>query len=457
MGQCNDPSSHSAVVEEGTGIGAGAGAGSLEQYVLFCFLVGGSFVPAGVVSTIALLAIIALLTADPFRKPSVRVIPGAILFFMMLLAGLIGVSGNNPYNVAKDVWYVGNSATVLLFGYLLMERIGSLQPVLRVFAISASVVATVHIVRFSLHPSSLQSLLDIRTEVSAGYYITALGLGIAYTAAKFKLDILNNGYALWGTALLCLASVTLSFSRTLWVAVMVVVITAVFGAGLRNVVRWILLLGCMALFAAAISDIDSGGSAPEEATDTFRGKIINSFQELKVADYTTFEEINMNWRGFESYCALQSYLSGNTLEHIVGKGFGTDIDIGFTMTLNDEEFDFIPILHNGYLYLLVKTGLVGLTSFLSFLFLSFCKGIKVLRVPYPEARACGFLLIVSTIIILETTFVISGMFSKGGLSQTIILLGMLIGHAESMLQKENERLGEVADISRCSTQPTVVT
>lgn len=448
MRQCN---------EEGTGIEAGAGAGSLEQYVLFCFLVGGSFVPAGVVSTIALLAIIALLTADPFRRPSVRVIPGAILFFMMLLAGLIGVSGNNPYNVAKDVWYVGNSATVLLFGYLLMERIGSLQPVLRVFAISASVVATVHIVRFSLHPSSLQSLLDIRTEVSAGYYITALGLGIAYTAAKFKLDILNNGYALWGTALLCLASVTLSFSRTLWVAVMVVVITAVFGAGLRTVMRWSLLLGCIALIVAAIFDIDIGGNAPEEATTTFRGKVINSLQELKVADYTTFEEVNMNWRGFESYCALQSYLSGNTLEHIVGKGFGTDIDIGFTMTLNDEEFDFIPILHNGYLYLLVKTGLIGLASFLSFLFLSTCKGIKVLRVPDPEARACGFLLIVSTIIILETTFVISGMFSKGGLSQTIILLGMLLGHAESILQKESERLGEVADLSRCSTQTTIVT
>lgn len=455
MRQCNDPGSHSTEVEEGTGIGAGAG--SLEQYVLFCFLVGGSFVPAGVVSTIALLAIIVLLTADPFRRPSVRVIPGAILFFMMLLAGLIGVSGNTPYNVAKDVWYVGNSATVLLFGYLLMERIGSLQPVLRVFAISASVVATVHIVRFSLHPSSLQSLLDIRTEVSAGYYITAIGLGIGYTAAKFKLNISYSGYALWGTALLCLASVTLSFSRTLWVAVMVIVITAVFVEGLRTVMRWSLLFGCMALIAAAISDIDIGGNAPEEATATFRGKVINSLQELKVADYTTFEEVNMNWRGFESYCALQSYLSGSTLERIVGKGFGTDIDIGFTMTLNDEEFDFIPILHNGYLYLLVKTGLIGLASFLSFLFLNICKGIKVLRVPDPEARACGFLLIVSTIIILETTFVISGMFSKGGLSQTIILLGMLLGHAESILQKESERLGEVSDLSRCSTQPTIVT
>ncbi|OGW34718.1 MAG: hypothetical protein A2X58_13295 [Nitrospirae bacterium GWC2_56_14] len=457
MRQCNDPSSHSAVVEEGTGIGAGAGAGSFEQCILFCFLVGGSFMPAGIVSTIALLAIIALLIADPYRRPSVRIIPGAILFFMMLLAGLIGVSGNNPYNVAKDVWYVGNSATILLFGYFLMERIGSLQPVLRVFAISASVAATVHIFRLALHPSSLQSFLDIRTEVSAGYYITALGLGIAYTAARYKLYLFNSGYALWGTALLCLASVTLSFSRTLWVAVMVVGFTALFVAGLRNVMRWAILLGCMALITAATSDIDVEGSAPEEAITTFRGKIINSLQELKVADYTTFEEVNMNWRGFESYCALQSYLSGSTLERIVGKGFGTDIDIGFTMTLNDEEFDFIPILHNGYLYLLVKTGLIGLASFLSFLFLSICKGIKVLRVPDQEAQACGFLLIVSTLIILETTFVISGMFSKGGLSQTIILMGMLLGHAESILQKESERLGEVADLSRCSTQPTIVT
>ena len=173
---------------------------------------------------------------------------------------------------------------------------------------------------------------------------------------------------------------------------------------------------------------------------TFVDKIMYSMRELQVSDYEDRTDINRNWRGYESYRALQTYASGSSADYLFGKGLGTSIDLGITMTLADEVFDRIPILHNGYLYLLVKTGAIGLISYLLYLLVTFIIGMQLFRLPEAEARFCGFLLVVLTIIMLETTLVIAGMFNKSWVYPATLLIGVLLGYAESKLLKDPQKL-----------------
>ena len=52
---------------------------------------------------------------------------------------------------------------------------------------------------------------------------------------------------------------------------------------------------------------------------------------------------------------------------IIGKGFGALVDLKFKAPLSSENIRFIPILHNGYSYILFKTGIIGLFLYLIFL------------------------------------------------------------------------------------------
>jgi hypothetical protein len=61
-------------------------------------------------------------------------------------------------------------------------------------------------------------------------------------------------------------------------------------------------------------------------------------------------------------------MQGNQLQHIAGFGFGSRVDLGLTIKLGGEPMSTIPILHNGYVMLLVKCGWIGVLLYMIFLY-----------------------------------------------------------------------------------------
>ena len=106
------------------------------------------------------------------------------------------------------------------------------------------------------------------------------------------------------------------------------------------------------------------GANADSDSFTFFGKILRSIQEL-IPDES--QNINSNWRAVESAVALSAILNGSFFEILFGKGMGFRLPLGFEMTLANVEFDSIPILHNGYLYILLKYGVIGLFLWFKFL------------------------------------------------------------------------------------------
>lgn len=415
--------------------------------LLLLYLVGSCFVPAGIIST-SMLAFVVFFLVDPYAKQRSPLFPGIGFFILIVLAGVMGSAGKAPYDVAKDVWYVGNPALTILFGYLMVKRMDGLLSILRAFVVAAIIVSIVHVFRFILNPSYFnESLSDIRDQVSTGYLITAVGIGIVVGDLRYRLGVLPTRLASWSVMVLCLLSVTLSFSRTLWVSVLTVAFAALIIDNLRVALRIATVTVVVIIITIAATGLYQSG-IETDTNFTFFEKIIYSLRELQVSEYTEISDINRNWRGFETYRALQTYASGSPTSYLFGKGFGTNVDLGFTITLADVEFDRIPILHNGYMYLLVKTGAMGLATYLLYLLLTLRTGMQLSRLHEAEARICGFLLVALTLIILETTLVISGMFNKSWVYPATLFLGMLMGYAESILSKVYDRRAIIASTLR---------
>jgi hypothetical protein len=217
------------------------------------------------------------------------------------------------------------------------------------------------------------------------------------------------------------------------------VLTVVLVAFIIDNVRTTLRIGTIAVVVITMALLAGEPPRTSSRTDTittFSDKILYSLQELRIADYSERADINRNWRGFESYRALQTFKSGSPARQLFGQGFGTNVDLGFTMTIAGEEFERIPVLHNGYMYLLVKTGVAGLVAYLFYLLLIFRTGAHLSRSHDPEARFCGFMLVTLALIILGCTLVISGMFNKSWVFPAILLLGLLMGYRKSLSTTE---------------------
>ena len=178
----------------------------------------------------------------------------------------------------------------------------------------------------------------------------------------------------------------------------------------------------------AIVDIDSS-----DATKSFVGKLARSTEELTVNEYADLKSINLNWRGYETARALNYYSSGDPLEMLFGYGFGAQLDIGLLMPLGSGPSGerilvrYVPILHNGYAYLLLKGGLAALALFgyaLVWLYRLGRRGAAG-KSTNPVTRPARLLQAVA-ITLAFTTWVIAGVFNKLDLFPFLLVAGVLL-------------------------------
>ena len=402
------------------------------EFVLFALIVAAAFAPIEAL-TIAMVLIVLFAFVDPFRPSREPIFLGASYFAVILLAGLVGAAHNGAYEAAKDVWYVGNAVLTLQTGHILASRTKNMESALRTVVIAAGVVAVIHICMFVYQAPDLEeSVVDLRAQMGAGYLISALGIAVIANASYFQIPIFRS--RIWGAVLIlpCLASVVLSLSRTLWVATATLVLLPRLFKDVRYLkyALYVLVL-VMVLLLTGVGLTVTGSEIAGD--DTFVEKVVGTLAELGASDYDSIDAINHRWRGFEAYRALQEFASGTPVNYAVGKGFGRNIDLGFTMVLADEEFDKIPILHNGYLYLLVKTGIIGVGVYLLYLRRVFLTGGELMESRSQRHRFVGAWLVVLVAFLLESTLVIAGVFNKYWVYPATLLTGLLTGYAQSMI------------------------
>ena len=137
-------------------------------------------------------------------------------------------------------------------------------------------------------------------------------------------------------------------------------------------------------------------------------KISRIWTEIVPSNYHDYEDISYNWRGYESYRGLTAFLAGDNLSILIGQGFGAKVYLGLEIELAGTNYEDVSIIHNGYIYLLLKTGVVGLILFAVFILRLLILGLRKVKSHLSEDVELGLFLMASVFLHATNTFVASG-------------------------------------------------
>lgn len=403
---------------------------SISLLCLFTIIAPVSVVTVLNIYLLGLVAMAWLMRGQPVERALVWAVGP---FLVAIAVGFAGSFGADRYLVLKDAWYFANPAITIAVGYIFARVLKDTRRGLKAFVIGGVLVASLHASIFAMHPELLlRPAAQIRAAAGTGFQATALVVIILLSCVgrwRERLDM-NPWFAL-GCLLLCTASVVLSFSRTM---ALVIFLGGLATAGFFARREW-LRIGLLVLVALGSLGVlrMSVDTESYEAKQSFVGKLARSVEELETNDHMSIREVNANWRGYETARALDTFASGDALQWLGGHGFGAQVDLRIFQKLTPnprEAVRFIPIFHNGYMYLLIKTGIAGVVLYLLAMGWLYRVGRRFAADADERAHA-GRLLQACVVILVITTWVVSGAFNKYDMFALLLLCGFLLARLTS--------------------------
>lgn len=312
-----------------------------------------------------------LFTFALLRYKKFQYVKHSYLLLIPILTGFTSFWLYSVYDIFKDVFYLIIPFLLLSLGYLIGSEL-KLSSFLRLTIGFGSLYSCFYILSAFYHfgGSIFSDLLSIRDLVGAGNGVSVIAFGLATFLGRRFLGWNSITHIL--LIIVNLSAIILFSSRTYWIFTFIFILFHIdTGLSFRNKLLSLVVL-CFLLFPLMYFGYNwvSGSNVP------FIEKFENSLSEIQLGNYSDAADINTKYRGFESFRALETFLDGSVFNYLFGHGLGkmvdlkTEVRLGFT---DDSYRRFIPILHNGYLYLLIKSGVAGLVCYLIFFFKLFKK------------------------------------------------------------------------------------
>lgn len=298
------------------------------------------------------------------KKYLIRLLlPLIMIFCIGIICVPIQSKQNTLIDIFRDMWILINPMITITCSYFFAIRIKNINRIINVFIKAATIMGLYHIIQVLINISYIDGLYSLRN-ISGGYNIVVLGLSIILTTKLFDYKGLKKIIIIS----ILLISLALSFSRTYFICLMMIVLLTnirrflsqtnrVFYKIFKIIIVSFLLMICTYCLANIFKIINL--SDIEIVISEFINKILNSINEVSYSNFNTIADIQHNWRGYEAYRALNEFNQGNLMQKIFGYGFGKRIELGLSMKLDGSYFTSVPYIHNGYMYLIVKFGVIG--------------------------------------------------------------------------------------------------
>ena len=137
-----------------------------------------------------------------------------------------------------------------------------------------------------------------------------------------------------------------------------------------------------------------------------------------------WKQFNDNYRSYENIRTVEQ-LSYNE-SFLFGEGIGSQVDLKQKVYLGDMELRYISILHNGYMTVLLKTGLLGLGIYLLSIFFFFRKNNE----PTEALKNIHYLFIGTGVFLIVSNWVFMGFYNL--IDTKTLLIGFLFAYKNDL-------------------------
>ncbi|WP_298305132.1 O-antigen ligase family protein [Flavobacterium sp.] len=243
---------------------------------------------------------------------------------------------------------------------------------------------------------------------------------------KFEQQDLFNSKLNFRLALFFLFfSCVLYFSRTMIVTA-IILYFSINGYAMittRSIKILLSLIVSLVLFYTFLFSIKIERNKPGIDTLLYKIKIAPSEILKTKIDRDNHKDLWDHWRGYEAKQAFE-LMNSNPSSYVFGCGHGSLVNLKFFAPLsgpNTKGMKFISELHNGYPYVLYKTGIIGMLIYLGFL-------IRLYLYVYKTRTFSAILISSIALFYFFSTLTITGVYNFGDI--VIFILGGAIAFSE---------------------------
>lgn len=360
-----------------------------------------------------------------FEKPIIykgflRIITPVLLLFCIGFIGLL-LNRYSLFNVLKDIFHFIKPITGLLIGYFLYRKINNFKVFVKTIVILGLISAVIHF-GILFFVSGFSSVNKIR-EFGRDNFLELFSLFFLVFYKNFnRQSLFQKKSTHYVFVAFLLVSNILYFSRTMIVTALILLAsiygyTTITKKGLKiisGVVVFFILLYSY-LFSVKIDRNQPG-------LESLLFKIKNAPSEIfkTKIDRENHKDLWDHWRAYEAKRAFDLMLD-DPKSFLIGAGHGSLVNLKFFAPLTENDKDkgikYISELHNGYVYILYKTGLLGLVLYLVFAINLYTKIYAFREIIPCFISAIG-------LVFLFTTLTITGIYNSRDI--IVIILGALL-------------------------------
>lgn len=325
---------------------------------------------ANVFIQIAALGLFFLFEKMSFSNNFLKTIAPVIL---LIFVGLLGIQIQNYHaiDIIKDIFHFVKPLLGISIGYFFYKKINNVKEFIRTIVLIGFVSAIIHFC-IILFFSRIGTLSDLR-EFGKDNYLELFALFFLGYYKKFQKESLFLRKANYNIILYSLlVSNILYFSRTMIVVAILLWIsihgyTKITKASIKIVGMLAVLVLCFYVYLFSVK-IDRDKS--EMSSFLYKIKIAPSEIFKTKVDRENHKDLWDHWRGYEAKRAF-TLMQKNPSSFIYGCGYGSLVNLRFWAPLSNDSkgMKYISELHNGYAFVLYKTGIIGICIYLTFLYL----------------------------------------------------------------------------------------
>lgn len=334
------------------------------------------------------------------------------------------------YYIIRDATYLLKPIIGILIGYQLCRRI-DFKNTFKTVIYTGVIIALIHylVIINAMVQKHAFTVNEIRLNAGMFSDFEVYVLIILLFHDKFELDLTKKQirYFSWIVAL----SAFLYMARTNFVQFLILFLAmkGYFKINRTSLMAIAVAVGFVAIGYSAILYINPKRNGPGIEALLYKIKVAPVEPFKTKIDVDNWKDLNDNYRSYENIRTVKQVTRSGSKATYFGLGMGSRIDLKREIWLR-ENLRYISILHNGFMTVFLKSGLVGvLLSLASILML-----IRQRKSSVPILRNINLLLVGTGIFMLFSNWVFMGFYNL--IDSKSILIGLLICFKEMVVKDQ---------------------
>jgi hypothetical protein len=354
-----------------------------------------------------------------------------IIPYILIVLLAFSVSFNYDHELyfrIRDLTYLSKPILGFLVGYQLCKK--DFKNALHVLITTAFIIAVCHIIilvsAVLIHHARTVAELRLYSGYFSDYEIYIVVVLLFHK--KFELNYSRKKWLILTSVIGFSAFMYLARTNFIQFLILYLALKGFFVINKKSV----LVISSIAVFAV-VGYTAIYQSNPRRSADGLEGFLY----KLKVAPMEAFKtkinrydwiEFNDNYRSYENIITIRTVTKDGFWPTLFGKGIGSQIDLKQKVWLGDMSLRQISILHNGFMIVFLKTGLLGIFIYLftiSYFFKTVHSDVEIIK-------QINLLFLGTGIFLFVSNWVFLGFYNLT--ESKSILIGFLIAYRQKLLK-----------------------